>query len=481
MKISNTRLSDEEFAMERKEVLSMWKTGEEVDLDEAVEYHKTLLPKKNMAVKLEEARKNGKILLTSDMGHTTIEQEIELLQYIQNEGHTDLLGTMVDSFTRTLRFELAEKEIEKSKATGKSLLNGFPVINHGVKGTRRVIDAVDLPVRLRFVSPVARLLVEIGLAGGHTYTEGQTLICFMNYSRTNTLESVIREYQYLFRLVGEYEARGIPIVVHVLGGNQIPGITPPSLILAGTILNLLTMPEQGAKHAWVNAASQGNMAQDIAYAATAPKLGREYLEKLGYSDVTVYSGGAEIAGRYPRDEAQAIAEVLWSPVVSTLAGVDVCLIKTHDEAQTIATKENNAYSLRSAKMMLRMMKGQKLNILNNRDVAIEIDMLEKETRAIVDRTLEMGDGDPVVGAIKGVEVGVLDHPVAANKYVRGVAMGVRDANGAVRYLVSDNQPFSKEIRDFHKEKLMEREQAIGKKLNWDMVVGDILQISQPLV
>ena len=59
-------------------------------------------------------------------------------------------------------------------------------------------------------------------------------------------------------------------------------------------------------------------------------------------------------------------------------------------------------------------------------------------------------------------------------------MGVRDAKGAVRYLVSENQPFSKEIRDFHREKLAEREQAIGKKLNWDMVVGDILQISQPL-
>jgi methylaspartate mutase epsilon subunit len=478
--ITNTRLSDEDFTQQRKEVLGMWKTGAEVDLDEAVAYHKSIMATKNMAVKIDEARKKGEILLTSDMGHTTIEQEIELLQYIQNEGHTDLLGTMIDSFTRTNRFEQIEKEIEKSKAAGKTLLNGFPVINHGVKGTRQVIDAVNLPVRLRFVSPICRLIAEIGLAGGHTYTEGQTLICFMNYSKTNTLESVIREYQYLYRLVGEYERRGVPICVHPLGGNQIPGITPPSLILAGTILNLLTLPPQGAKHAWVNAASQGNMAQDIAYAVCAPKLGREYLEKLGFNDVTVYSGGAEIAGRYPRDEAQAIAEVLWSPIVSTLANVDVCLIKTHDEAQSITTKENAAYSLRSAKMMLRMMKGQNLNILNNEDIAQEIDMIEKETRAIVDRALELGDGDPVVGAIKAVEAGVLDHPVASNKFVKGVAMGARDAKGAIRYLVCDNQPFSKEIRDFHKEKLAEREKTIGKKLDWDMIVGDILEISQPL-
>jgi methylaspartate mutase epsilon subunit len=478
--ITNTRITDEDFNQQRKEVLSIWKTGQEVDLDEAAAYHKSILATKNMAVKIDEARKRGEILLTSDMGHTTIEQEIELLQYIQNEGHTDLLGTMVDSFTRTNRFELAEKEIEKSKTSGKTLLNGFPVINHGVKGTRRVIDAVDLPVRLRFVSPICRLIAEIGLAGGHTYTEGQTLICFMNYSKTNTLESVIREYQYLFRLVGEYEKRGIPICVHPLGGNQIPGITPPSLILAGTILNLLSMPEQGVKHVWVNAAGQGNMAQDIAYAVAAPKLGNEYLKKFGYNDVAVYSGGAEIAGRYPRDEAQAIAEVLWSPIVATLSNVDVCLIKTHDEAQSITTKENAAYSLRSAKMMLRMLKGQKLNTLGNEEIAIEMDMLEKETRAIVDRALEMGDGDPVVGADKAVEAGILDHPVASNRHVRGVAVGVRDDRGAIRYLVCDNQPFSKEIRDFHKKKLAEREKAIGKKLNWDMMVEDILQISQPL-
>jgi methylaspartate mutase epsilon subunit len=132
--ITNTRITDEDFNQQRKEVLAMWKTGAEIDLEEAAAYHKTLLPQKNIAVKLGEARAQGKTLLTSDMGYTTIEQEIELLQYIQKEGHSDLLSTMIDSFTRTLRFELAEKEIEKSKATGKSLLNGFPVINHGVKG-----------------------------------------------------------------------------------------------------------------------------------------------------------------------------------------------------------------------------------------------------------------------------------------------------------------------------------------------------------
>jgi methylaspartate mutase epsilon subunit len=131
-------------------------------------------------------------------------------------------------------------------------------------------------------------------------------------------------------------------------------------------------------------------------------------------------------------------------------------------------------------MMLRMLKDQKIGILDNKDILQETEMLQKETRAILDKTLELGNGDPVIGAIKAVEAGILDHPVASNRYVKGVAMGARDARGAVRYLVCDNQPFSKEIRDFHKEKLAEREKTIGKKLDWNMVVGDLLQISQPL-
>jgi methylaspartate mutase epsilon subunit len=480
VKTTNRRLDDKEFFQERKEVLSMWPTGKEVDLDEAVEYHKTLLPKKNFALKLLEGRKNGEILLTSDMGHTTIDQEIELLTYIQNEGHSDFLGTFVDSFTRTLRFKEAEMMIKRSEQEGKSLLNGFPVVNHGVKGTRKVIDAVDNPVWLRYVSTTARLTTEIGLAAGHTWVEGHPMLCFMNYTKDETLDAVVREYQYISRLVGYYEEKGIPIISHPQGCNHYPGITPPSLILAPTLVNLLMLPEQGVKNVWIASQSQGHLAQDVAYAMAGPKLGAEYLEKLGYKGVTIFSGSGEIPGRYPTDLSQAFAEVLWSPLVAFLAQSDLCHIKTIDEARTITTKEYSAQSLRGAKMMLRMLKGQKLSVLSTKELALEVEMLERETREIVDKVLEMGDGDPVVGAVRAVDAGIIDDPVAPNQRLKGEVMGARDAEGAVRWLECDNLPFSKEVRDFHRDRLAVREKVIGKKIDFDMVVGDILQISQPL-
>jgi methylaspartate mutase epsilon subunit len=104
MEVRNTRLSDGEFNKMRQEVLAMWPTGKEVDLDEAIEYHKRMPPSKNYALKVTEAKRSGVSLIRTDSGVASIEEEIELFRYLQDEGHADLLGTTVDSLTRTCRF-----------------------------------------------------------------------------------------------------------------------------------------------------------------------------------------------------------------------------------------------------------------------------------------------------------------------------------------------------------------------------------------
>ena len=112
--------------------------------------------------------------------------------------------------------------------------------------------------------------------------------------------------------------------------------------------------------------------------------------------LNLMTGGAEIPGRYPLDHAKSFTEVIWSPLISVLADVDLCHIKTLDEADTIPTKENNAVSLRGARMMLNLLKDQKFDVTTNKDVIAEANMIEQETRAIVDKVLEFGDGDPVL-------------------------------------------------------------------------------------
>ena len=212
MEVKNKKLDAEEFERERKKVLGLWPTGKEVDIDEAVEYHKTLIPDKNYALKVAEAKKNGTQLIRIDSGVATLKGEIELFQCLQNEGGADLLGTIVDSFTRVLEFERSEKGLRESEKLGRTTLNGYPIVVHGVHNTRKVIESVSLPVQMRTPAIDTRLNLEIGFAAGHTSVAGGAGVgTFISFSKDTPPEQDIHNGQYAFRLLGHYQEKGIPM------------------------------------------------------------------------------------------------------------------------------------------------------------------------------------------------------------------------------------------------------------------------------
>ena len=147
MDIQNRRIPDGEFAALRKEVLTQWPTGRDVDLDEAVAYHKAMPKERIFSQKLIEAKKTGKTLIQPRAGVPVIEEHIKLMQYLQDNGEADLLPTTIDSYTRQNRYEEAENGIAESIRLGRAMLNGFPAVNHGVAGCRRVIESVHTPYR----------------------------------------------------------------------------------------------------------------------------------------------------------------------------------------------------------------------------------------------------------------------------------------------------------------------------------------------
>jgi len=479
MGVKNKKWSDKEFYKMRQEVLAMWPTGKEVDLDEAIEYHKSMSPSKNYALKVAEAKKNGTSLIRTDSGVASVEEEIELFKCIQDQGHADLLGTTVDSLTRTCRFEEAEKGLRESLRTGKSTLNGFPIVAHGVAKTRKVIDAVELPVQPRMNAPDVRLVVEIALASGHTASSNGAMMSFWHYSKDMPLETCIRNAQYQYRLYGYYEERGVPILAEPSGGFSFS--TPYSIPHAGGIIDALLAAEQGAKNVVLSVFLQGNLAQDVAAITILPRLGEEYLNRLGYKDVTVTVMSSCWGSIFPSDHAEAYALISLTAVTGVLAKAQIVHFKTISERFTIPTKEENAASLRAGKKVVEMLKDQKVT-LDREKVSLEAKMLELEIRAIVDRVIELGEGDVAIGAIRGVEAGVLDQPFATTRYVAGRVMGVRDNEGAVRYLDHGNIPFTKEIVEFHREKIAEREKVQGRKVDYKTVINDIYAISRgPLV
>ena len=480
MDIRNRKLTDDEFKAERKEVLATWPTGKEVDLEEAIEFHKSLLPNKNYALKVAEAKRNGTSLIRTDSGVAPLEEEIELFRCLQNEGGADLLGTIIDSFTRVCEFQRAENGLKESIRQGRSVLNGFPIAAHGVAKTRKVIESVDLPVQLRAPSPDIRLILEIALASGHTSTTGSPVSTFFNFTRDVTLQRCIRNFQYVFRLMAHYQERGIPMVGEYDG--TFPSIAPYSMVFSMGIITALIAAEQGIKNITFGIYGMpGHLAQDIAAITTYPKLGEEYLKRLGYKDIEVAVMASCWGGVFPQDEAESFAVICLSAVAGMLAHAQIIHLKTIFESKTIPTKEANAASLRAGKKVVNMLKDQKAE-LDHKAVAVEAKMMELETRAITDRVIELGDGDVVIGVQKAVELGVLDQAFASTRYAKGRVMAARDNEGAMRYFDCGNLPFSKEILEFHRQKLAERERVQGRKIDYKNVVDDLLAIGKgPLV
>lgn len=471
----NKKLSKEEFFKERKEVLAGWPTGKEIDLDEAVEFHKSLPDNKVWSKKMKYAREHGEIYAITGMGKATIEEQIELLTFVEKEGKADLLGTSVDSFSRQQDYEAAEKGIKESVEKGRSVLNGLPLVNHGVAGFRRVIEAVNSPVSMRYGAADTRLIDETGYAGGHTSGSTDVLMDFWHHHSKVTLESVLSTHRYVKRLIGYYEEHGVPLLASCQGlyGAGIP----PSLQMAAIVVQLLTMAEQGIKNMRLHFAVHGCLAQDASTSRVLLKLANEYLKKYGYEDIEIFLSVSFSLVQYPLEPGAAFAVVFMNTLMAKLCNAQSNDIRTVAEAKGIPSKEDTAYTFRTVKAMQNFLQGQKIEV-SSMDLELEIMMAEKEVRCIVDKVLEFGDGDPVQGIIRAVKTGVLDNPFATNPASPCKVMGIKDSDGAIRYLDRGNLPFTDDILEFHQNKIAEREKKKGRKLDYETLVSDLLAVSK---
>ena len=88
-------------------------------------------------------------------------------------------------------------------------------------------------------------------------------------------------------------------------------------------------------------------------------------------------------------------------------------------------------------------------------------MIELEVRALMEKCLDAGGGDMAVGLCKGVEAGWVDTMLTPWKYNKGKVMVMRDAENAVRYLDPGDIPLPDEVREYHRQKLAEREKKEG--------------------
>jgi len=474
MELQNKRIPDDVFYKLRQEVLTQWPTGKDVDLQEAVDYHKSMPESRLFGKKLLDAKKAKHTLVQPRAGVPVIEEHIKLMQFLQDTGEADLLPTTIDSYTRQNRYEEAENGIKESIRLGRALMNGFPAVNHGVANCRRVVESVNTPLQVRHGTPDARLLTEITYAGGFTSYEGGGISYNLPYCKNIPMERTIRDWQYVDRLTGLYEEMGVSINREPYG--PLTGtLVPPCISHAAAIIEALLAAEQGVKNITVGYGQCGNLVQDIAAIRTLEELTEEYLAKYGYADVQVTTVLHQWMGGFPADEAKAFGVIGCGSMIAALSKATKVIVKSPHEAVGIPTMEANAEGLRCTKQVVNMLSDQNFT---GSALEAEKEIIREETRAIVDKCFELGHGDIAVGVCRGVQAGVLDVPFAPCRANAGVMLPCRDNDGAVRILKTGNLPFSEDLKAFHAGKIAERAKFENREPSFQMVIDDVYSIGK---
>lgn len=475
MELRNKKWTEEEFLNERSQVLKTWPTGSSplLDLDVVIENLKNVPVEKNFAHALNKAKLDGRTMVQPRAGVAVLEDHIELMLHLQNAG-ADFLPTTIDSYTRQNRYKEAENGIIESRKIKRSLLNGFPAVNYGVNGCKKVYDAISVPLQARHGTPDSRLLAEIIHAAGWTSNEGGAISYNVPYAKAVSIEDTIKYWQYCDRLVGYYEDRGIKLNREPFG--PLTGtLVPPAISNTVAIIETLLAAEQGVKNITVGYGQGGNLIQDIAAVNALRDQTEEYLLKYGYKRMEISTVFHQWMGGFPADEAAALGLISMASTVAALSKATKMITKTPYESIGVPTKEANAMGIKASKFVVTLLRDQKYE--ESKRYYDEYMQIKKEVDSILNHIFILGAGDLAIGTVKAFAQGILDVPFAPSKYNAGKVLPARDNDGCIRILEFGNIGFSEEIKQFHKEKISSRAKKENREVSFQLTVDDVYAVS----
>lgn len=472
--IRNRRLDDDEFLrIRREEVLPMWETGKQLeDLNECIEGARECSEGKNYADLILKAEAENRHLLQPQFGQATTEMMIEGMTYVEDNSPLQDFGLwniFSDSYTRKCNFKMAQVGIDRSIAEGVTNLNGWPIVNYGVEEARRIKKTIRCPLTLNSTDEDGRLASETALAAGWNAANCRSLTECLSHCKNIPLDEEIRINQYESRLAAIYHEHGVHQSPHI--SSNLTGYDTCGFKVFIMVSQCLMGGEQGLKQIYLENGLNMNFVQDAAMVQTSKKLCYEYSRRFGY-DMHFVAGAFPFLGAWPPREEEADAMIAWNTASAMLAGCTPMMLKCRDEAFATPTKEGMASSVRIASHIDRLCGWQRMPA-DSSEYLLECEMLEKEVRAMMEKMLEIGDGDIALGLCKGVDAGFISTMISPWRFNKGNVRLMRDANGAMRYLDCGDLPIPQEVKEYHKDKLAERSKKEGFPVDFGMVVSDL--------
>ncbi len=390
-------------------------------------------------------------------GFPTYDKVFELYREFK-ESDVDVLPLTIDSNTRLNDYASAKKMLALSEENDVDMLNGYPLVNHGYRTTRKMITHYNTPVSLRHGTPDARLLVEMALASGIFEIEGGPITYLLPYSKNFPMDKAFLYWKYVERVTAKYSELNEPINRESFGPLSAT-MQPPAIVIVIQIIEMLLSLEEGVKSFSVSFSQTGSMMQDIVSSNVIKRLSRHYADKFGHHDATINLVYHQWMGAFPYNKSYSDSLITTSTVIAAMVGADKIITKTRNEAFGIPTKEANALAVASVKYTLNMLKG--VPQVSDEE---EEENLTNEVHEILEAVFNDGADTmwrQVFNSIKNgyIEIPFSPHIINANEMIT-----VRDDDSNIRIYKRGKVPISDKSFAYERSKirLAEGEKVVDK-------------------
>ena len=374
---------------------------------------------------------------------------VALLKHLEEHGEPDILTVTIDSYTRLNRYDQAAQNLAG--------LNGYPLVTHGPARGRELVQSVSCPLQVRHGSPDGRLLAEVTYASGISAFEGGGISYNLPYAKGISLRTSLAHWQYVDRLTGLLSEGSV--LDRETFGPLTSVLTPPSISIAVSVLEMLLAVEQGVRCVTIGYPETGALVQDVAAVRAIPGLCRRYLQALELPQPEIFISFHQWMGVFPDDQARALALMAAGVVTAIMGGAHKLINKTFQESLGIPSAEANATSIRFCRDVAHYGEAWARVSLPRESLEEENYWLGREVDELLQPVLQAGTPDLAAAVASAFEAGRLDIPFPASRHARGAVIPARDRDGAIRYLEAGHLPFSDATLAFHRRTLAGRHGA----------------------
>ena len=251
---------------------------------------------------LREARRRRRPIVQPRCGVGGHDDMMRLLRDLRT-AEPGMLTVTIDSYTRLKQFDRAAQVLRDAPGD----LNGYPLVAHGWRRGRELIEAIDVPLEIRHGSPDPRDLFAVALAAGYTSFEGGGIGYNVPYCKDVPLRTSMEAWRQVDAVCGRLAHAGV-IVDRELFGTLTAVLMPPSISLAATVLEACAAVQQGVRCLSIAYPQGGEVHQDVAALRSIRDLAERYLP----AGVEVHPVLHGFMGVFPR--ARRNADATMSPM-----------------------------------------------------------------------------------------------------------------------------------------------------------------------